>query len=169
MHVDLASGPSPSEWSTISLPDGLHIAPCNRPAHELFPAWRAAFSPEHPDHFQGSDGEALDTQLAPLLTGEVLGPVMPCSTLAVDETDRVVAGVIITDRDGLPWIATVFRRPDPHCAGLGSVLLRRMLADAASRGLTEMALVVSDGNRARHLYEKLGFRLTSTSLTVLVP
>ncbi|MFE7709964.1 GNAT family N-acetyltransferase [Streptomyces sp. NPDC057486] len=169
MHFDLASGPSPSEWSTTDLPDGLRIAPCDRPARDLFPAWRAAFSPEHPDHSHGSDEQALDTQLAPLLTGEVLGPVMPCSTLATDEADRVIAGVIVTNRDGLPWIATVFRRPDPRYAGLGSVLLRRMLADAAASGLTEMALVVSDGNRARHLYEKLGFKLTSTSLTVLVP
>ncbi|MER6980531.1 GNAT family N-acetyltransferase [Streptomyces carpinensis] len=169
MHRDLISDPPPPEWATLDLPDGLHIAPSNRRSEELFPAWRAAFSPEHPDHYHGSDEQALHTQLTPLLTGEVLGPVMPCSTLAADEADRVIAGVIVTDRDGLPWIATVFRQPDPRYAGLGSALLRRMLADAASCGLREIALAVSDANPARHLYEKLGFRLTSTSLTVLVP
>ncbi|WP_345942182.1 GNAT family N-acetyltransferase [Streptomyces sp. SID2888] len=159
----------PAEWSNVSLPDGLHFAPCARQAHHLFPAWRAAFSPEHPDHYHGSDEQALNAQLTPLLAGQVLGAVMPCSTLAVDETDRVIAGVIVTNRDGLPWIATVFRQPGPCYVGLGAALLRRMLADAAASGLTEIGLVVSDANPARHLYEKLGFQLTSTSLTVLVP
>ncbi|MFF7146209.1 GNAT family N-acetyltransferase [Streptomyces nodosus] len=169
MHRDLISDTPPAEWSNVSLPDGLHFAPCARQAHHLFPAWRAAFSPEHPDHYHGSDEQALNAQLTPLLAGQVLGAVMPCSTLAVDETDRVIAGVIVTNRDGLPWIATVFRQPGPCYVGLGAALLRRMLADAAASGLTEIGLVVSDANPARHLYEKLGFQLTSTSLTVLVP
>ncbi|MEE4589917.1 GNAT family N-acetyltransferase [Streptomyces antimycoticus] len=169
MHRDLITDPPQPEWSTISLPDGLRPAPCNRQATDVFPAWRAAFSFEHPDHYHGSDQQALDAELTPLLAGEVLGPVMPCSTLAVDEADQVIAGVIVTDRDGLPWIATVFRQPDSRYTGLGSVLLRRMLADAASHGLAEIALVVSNANPARRLYEKLGFQLTSTSLTVLVP
>jgi GNAT superfamily N-acetyltransferase len=169
MHRDLVLDAPPPEWSAISPPEGLRLAPCNRQAQDLFPAWRAAFPPEHPDHRQGTDRQAFDTQLTPLLTGEMLGAVMPCSTLAVDQADRVIAGVIVTDRDGLPWIAHVFRRPGPRYAGLGSLLLRRMLADAASLGLTEIALAVSDANPARSLYEKLGFHLTSTSLTVLVP
>ncbi|MFH7341140.1 GNAT family N-acetyltransferase [Streptomyces sp. KHY 26] len=169
MQRDLISDPPPPEWSNISLPDGVHFAPCTRQAHHLFPAWRAAFSPEHPDHYHGSDEQALEAQLTPLLTGQTLGPVMPCSTLAVDEADHVTAGVIVTNRDGLPWIATVFRQPGPCYAGLGAALLRRTLADGAACGLTEIALVVSDANPARHLYEKLGFQLTSTSLTVLVP
>ncbi|GAA3367575.1 hypothetical protein GCM10020367_66460 [Streptomyces sannanensis] len=169
MQRDLVSDPPPPDWSSLSLPDGLRVVPCDRGARELFPAWRAAFSPEHPDHYRGSDAQALDAELTPLLAGDVLGPVMSCSRLAVDEADRVVAGVIVTNRDGLPWIATVFRRPGPRHSGLGSRLLRRVLADAASHGLTEIALVVSDANPARGLYEKLGFRLTSTSLTVVVP
>lgn len=81
----------------------------------------------------------------------------------------MTAGVVVTDRDGLPWIATVFRQTGSRYAGLGSVLLRRVLAGAAARGLAEIALAVSDANPARGLYEKLGFQLTRTSLTVLVP
>ncbi|MGX1974982.1 N-acetyltransferase family protein [Streptomyces kronopolitis] len=169
MDRDLIADPPRPEWSTISLPDGLRLAPCDRQAVDLFPAWRAAFSPEHTDRYHGSDQHALDTSLTPLLAGEILGPVMLCSVLAVDEADHVIAGVVVTDRDGLPWIATVFRQPDSRYAGLGSVLLRRMLAGAASRGLAEIALAVSDANPARGLYEKLGFQLTRTSLTVLVP
>ncbi|MFF0435308.1 GNAT family N-acetyltransferase [Streptomyces sp. NPDC004327] len=177
MRRELVADPLPQEWATAGLPegpeggpvDGLRIVPCDRPARDLFPAWRAAFSAGHPDHFTGGDEEALETQLVPLLSGDMLGPVLPCSALVVDAEDRVVAGVVVADRDGLPWIATVFRLPEAGRAGLGSVLLRRMLADAASHGLTEIGLAVSDGNPARHLYEKLGFTVTDTSLTVLVP
>ncbi|MEV5970546.1 GNAT family N-acetyltransferase [Streptomyces sp. NPDC051921] len=169
MRRDLIAAPLPAGWASAGPTDGLRLVPCDRPAADLFPAWRGAFAAGHPDHHTGSDEEALDAQLAPLLTGEALGPVLPCSALAVDEADRVVAGVVVTDRDGLPWIATVFRRPGPRWAGLGSVLLRRMLADAAAGGLREVELVVSEGNAARRLYEELGFELTGTSLTVLVP
>ncbi|MFG3345936.1 GNAT family N-acetyltransferase [Streptomyces sp. NPDC048018] len=169
MRRDLVADPPPAEWASLALPDGLRLAPCDRPAADLFPAWRAAFAPGHPDHDEGGDADVLGTLLAPLLAGDRIGPVLPCSTLAVDAADRVVAGAVVTDRDGLPWIATVFRVPGPEGAGLGSVLLRRVLADAAARGLREIELVVSEGNPARSLYERLGFTLTRTSLTVLVP
>lgn len=169
MERDLVADPPPPEWATVPLPDGLRAAPCDREARELLAAWRAAFAPGHPDHHPGSDEEAFDAQLGPLLSGAVLGPVLPCSALAVDEADRVVAGVVVTDRDGLPWVGTVFRRPEPRCAGLGSRLLRRVLADAAAGGLTRIGLAVSDANPARTLYERLGFTVTGTSLTVLIP
>ncbi|WP_431968023.1 GNAT family N-acetyltransferase [Actinacidiphila sp. bgisy160] len=169
MERDLVADPPPREWASVPLPDGLRVVPCDRAAHELFPAWRAAFSPGHPDHHQGSDEEALDAQLAPLLSGAVLGPVLACSTLAVDGAGHVVAGVVVTDRDGRPWVATVFRQPESRYAGLGSRLLRRMLADAAAGGLARIGLAVSDANPARGLYEQLGFAVTDTSLTVLVP
>ncbi len=169
MRRDLVSDPPPPAWASSPPPEGLRITPCDRGAEELFPAWRAAFSAGHPDHRHTSDQQALDEELAPLLAGSVIGPVMPCSRLAVDGTDRVVAGAIVTDRDGVPWVATVFRQPGPAYAGLGSELLRRVLADAAARGLTEIGLAVSDANPARRVYDELGFHLTDTSLTVLVP
>ncbi len=169
MRRDLVSLPLPAEWSVLSLPGELRSVPCIRPARDVLPAWRCAFPAGHPDHFQGSDEEALETQLGPLLAGEMVGPVLGCSALAVDGADRVVAGAVITDRGGLPWIANVFRRPDVRFPGLGSVLLRRVLVDAASRGFPSMGLAVSEGNPARRLYEKLGFRLSGTSLSVLVP
>ncbi|MFF4758349.1 GNAT family N-acetyltransferase [Streptomyces sp. NPDC001292] len=168
MRKDLIASPPPADWSS-RLGDGLRVVPCDRAADALFPAWRAAFSADHPDHHQGSDEEALNERLAPLLAGSVLGPLLPCSALVVDETDHVVAGAIVTDRDGLPWIADVFRQPGVRHAGLGADLLRRVLSDAAADGLTEVSLAVSDANPARRIYEKLGFQLTGTSLTVVVP
>ncbi|MFB7014420.1 MULTISPECIES: GNAT family N-acetyltransferase [unclassified Streptomyces] len=101
-----------------------------------------------------------------MLAGSVLRPVLPCSALVVDEADRVVAGAIVTARDGLPWIADVFRRPEARYAGLGANPLRRVISAATVDGLADISLVVSDANPARRVYEKLGFELTGTSLTV---
>ncbi|WP_256105459.1 GNAT family N-acetyltransferase [Streptomyces sp. ODS05-4] len=145
------------------------VTACDREARDLLAAWRAAFAPGHPHHFPGSDEQALHEQLAPLLAGTMLGPLLPCGRLAVDPDDRVVAGVVVADRQGLPWIATVFRRPGRGHAGLGSLLVRRTLAAAAADGLAEVGLAVSEDNPARRLYESLGFSVTVTSLTVIVP
>ncbi|MFJ9968343.1 GNAT family N-acetyltransferase [Streptomyces avermitilis] len=169
MRRDLVSAPPPPEWTALTFPCGLRAVPCDRDASDLFPSWRAAFPPEHVDHYNVSDEEALTAELVPLLAGKVLGPVMPCSSLLVDAADHVIAGVIVTNRDGLPWIADVFRRPGARHAGLGAQLLRCVVADATAHGLTEIALVVSDANPARRVYEKLGFQLVSTSLTVVLP
>ncbi|MFF8914700.1 GNAT family N-acetyltransferase [Streptomyces sp. NPDC015032] len=169
MRRDLVACPPPADWSSCALGNGLRAVPCDLDADAVFPAWRAAFSADHPDHHSGSDEEALNELLAPMLAGSVLGPVLPCSALVVDETDRVVAGAIITDRDGLPWVADVFRRPEAHYAGLGASLLRQVLGAAAADGLADISLVVSDANPARRVYEKLGFELIGTSLTVVMP
>jgi GNAT superfamily N-acetyltransferase len=169
MRRDLVGRPPPTDWSSRVLGGGLLAVPCDRDADAVFPAWRAAFPAAHPDHHRGSDEKALNELLKPMLAGSVLGPVLPCSALVVDETDRVVAGAILTDRDGQPWIADVFRRPEACYKGLGADLLRRVLGVAAADGLAEVSLAVSDANPARRVYEKLGFRVTDTSLTVVVP
>ncbi|MFD7587955.1 GNAT family N-acetyltransferase [Kitasatospora sp. NPDC059811] len=169
MRRDLVADPPPADWAGAPLRGGLRAAPCDRAPEDLFEAWRAAFAPGHPDHFAGDDRQALAQRIAPLLAGEVIGPVLPSSLLAVDAQDRVVAGLVLTDRGGLPWIADVFRHPELGYRGLGADLLRRAVADAAERGLVEVQLAVTDSNPARRLYESLGFEVLSTSLTVIVP
>lgn len=169
MHLDLTAAPPPPEWASAPLPDGLRMVPGDREARELLPVWRAAFPPDHPDHYPGSDEELLRELMQPLLAGTALGPVLPCSALAVDEHDQVVAVVTVVDRDGLPWIADLFRRPDPGRAGLGGSLLRRVLAAVAAQGHTGTGLTVTDANPARRLYERLGFRIVGTRLAVLIP
>ncbi|MFE9661079.1 GNAT family N-acetyltransferase [Streptomyces sp. NPDC005955] len=165
MRRDLVAEP----LVAVPLPHGARVVPCDRSPRALLPAWRAAFGPGHPDHHPGTDEEAYAERLVPLLDGTVLGPVLPSSVLAVDPADRVLAGVIVTDRGGQPWIAEVFRAPGDRYAGLGAALLRHALADAADRGLTSVELAVTDGNPARRGYERLGFVRTSTALTVVVP
>ncbi|MFJ9691653.1 GNAT family N-acetyltransferase [Kitasatospora sp. NPDC101183] len=169
MRRDLLADPPPADWAGAPLREGARAVPSDRAPEELLEAWRAAFAPGHVDHFPGDDARALAERLGPLLAGEAIGPVLPSSLLAVDAENRVIAGLTLTDRDGLPWVAEVFRDPARGYPGLGGDLLRLAIADLAARGGEHLTLVVSEGNPARRLYEKLGFGLVETSLTVIVP
>ncbi|WP_031077919.1 GNAT family N-acetyltransferase [Streptomyces sp. NRRL WC-3742] len=169
MRRDLRADPPPADWAGAPLREGVRAVPNDRAPEELLPAWRAAFAPGHVDHFPGDDARAVAERLGPLLAGKVIGPVLPSGLLAVDAEDRVIAGLTLTDRDGRPWVAEVFRDPGRGYRGLGGDLLRLAVADLAARGGEHLTLVVSEGNPARRLYESLGFDLVQTSLTVLVP
>ncbi|GII89196.1 hypothetical protein Ssi03_71860 [Sphaerisporangium siamense] len=166
---DLRADPAPAEWAET----GYGVVSCDAvPAAEVFPAWRAAYPAGHPDHNPRTDAEALEGELAPLLAGESYGPLLPCGGLLLRD-DRVVAGVLVGGHGDPPlagpWIYDVFRDPNPRYAGLGAVMLRRALALATLHGLPALGLAVTEGNPARRLYERLGFRHVLTSVTVVVP
>ncbi|MBB6473178.1 GNAT family N-acetyltransferase [Sphaerisporangium rubeum] len=168
---DLRADPAPAWWAET----GYGVVACDAvPAAEVFPAWRAAYrTPGHPDRREIGDTEALERELAPLLAGESYGALLPCGGLLLRH-DRVVAGVLVGMLDGEPpqggpWVLDVFRDPDPRYAGLGSVMLRRALALATMHGLPALGLAVTDGNPARRVYERLGFRHTGSWLSVIVP
>ncbi|MER6401276.1 GNAT family N-acetyltransferase [Kitasatospora sp. NPDC001603] len=172
MLRDLAGDPPPAgwpDWARTPLREGYRSVPCDRTAEELAPALGAAFGPGHPDHRPDHDERTSLEELRSLLAGGVVGPVLPSSALVVDADDRVVAGAVVTDYEGLPWIAHVFRHPELGYPGLGRDLMRRVMADLAGRGNPGMGLAVTEGNAARRLYESLGFRLTRSTLTVIVP
>lgn len=169
LRRDLVADPPPADRAHPPLREGLRAVPCDRAPEELLDAWRAAFAPGHVDRFPGDDQRALAERLVPLLTGAAIGPVLPASLLAVDAGDRVVGGVVLTDRAGVPWVGDVFRHPGRSYPGLGTDLLRRAVADCARRGLAEVRLTVTEGNPARRVYERLGFALVHTTLTVVVP
>ncbi|MGW0064211.1 GNAT family N-acetyltransferase [Streptosporangium sandarakinum] len=151
-------------------PDGLRFTPWDREPAEVFPAWFAAYPPGHPDH--RSRKMTLDDELAPLMRGEVMGPLLPCGVLAVRDDaggeDEVVGGVLVADSNDGPWVTEVFRHPDRSPRGLGSLMLSATLSRAAADGLAEIGLAVTEGNPARRVYETLGFRLVGTWLTVLI-
>lgn len=169
---DLRSLPAPAEWAET----GYGVVPCDAvPATEVFPAWRAAYGPGHPDNENpDDDAAALERELAPMLAGEILGPLLPCGGLLLRD-DRVVAGVLvggIPHREppmGGPWIIDVFRDPNTRYAGLGTVMLRRALALATLHGLPALGLAVTEGNPARRVYERLGFRHLSSAISVIIP
>lgn len=167
---DLRKDPAPPRWAET----GYGVLACEAvPAAEVFPAWRAAYPPGHPDRNLAGDDAALGLDLAPMLRGESYGTLLPCGGLMLLD-DRVVAGVLVGALDGEPpyggpWILDVFRDPEPRFAGLGAVMLRRALALATLHGLTALGLAVSDGNPARRVYDRLGFRAAFSSITVIVP
>ncbi|RCV51508.1 GNAT family N-acetyltransferase [Marinitenerispora sediminis] len=166
LRRDLAADPPPAAWAGLGAGPGYRLTPCDRPAADLLPAWRAAYPAGHPDHLDGPRGAE---ELAELLAGRLLGPLLPGSGLAVERTGRVAAALLVHDWEGLAWVGQVFRDPAPAHAGLGALLLRRGLARTAADGWPAMGLAVSDGNPARGLYERLGFTLVSSALTVVVP
>lgn len=153
-------------------PDGFRIVPCDRSPAEIFPAWFAAYPPGHPDHRPRDREKALEEELVPLLGGEEIGPLLPCSVLAVRDgspgTDEVVGGVFATDSNRGPWIADVFRHPDRSPRGLGALMLSATLARAGADGLAGMGLVVTEGNPARRVYERVGFRVIDSAMTVMI-
>ncbi|MEU7691395.1 MULTISPECIES: N-acetyltransferase [Microbispora] len=153
-------------------PDGFLLVPCDRPPAEILPAWFAAYPPGHPDHQPRDPEKALEEELVPLLSGEEIGPLLACSVLAVREDSagkgEVVGGVFAHDSDRGPWIADVFRHPDRSPRGLGALMLSATLARAGADGLSGLGLVVTEGNPARHLYKRLGFQVTDTTMTVAI-
>ncbi|MEV0087657.1 GNAT family N-acetyltransferase [Saccharopolyspora sp. NPDC050642] len=169
MRRDLRADPPPPEWAELVPVAPLRVVACDRPASELLPAWLEAFPPEHPDRVSGNDQQVLVELLQPLLAGRVLGPVLGCSALVVDAGDRVGAGLVVNDHDGVPWVGDVFRRPAPEFAGLGGLLLRRAMAWLSAQGRHEVGLAVTVGNPAQHVYERLGFAITATTMTVEIP
>ncbi|MBP2478828.1 GNAT superfamily N-acetyltransferase [Crossiella equi] len=165
------SGPVDPAWREPELPAGLRVTPVDLPVARVYPALRRAYPPGHPDHVL--DPEAHRHDLDDLLSGRWRGPLLRCGGLVLDGED-VVAGVVASTGIGVPplggpWIAQVFRDPDPAYRGLGAALLRRTVAQAAADGLPAIGLAVTEGNPARTLYERLGFRHVEESMTVLMP
>jgi len=164
---DLRAEPATSAGA---LPDDLELHPADRPAADLVPAYRSAFSPEHIDGAARVDEDPL-RELERILEGRAVGPVLECSGLAVDAAGDVCAAVLITDSGGRPplggpWIAECFRDRLPRHAGAGRALLEQTLLRATRNGLPAIGLAVTDGNRARDLYAALGFRDVITALSV---
>ncbi|MBA8924646.1 GNAT superfamily N-acetyltransferase [Kutzneria viridogrisea] len=164
LRRDLRADPPPADWATVRPPDPLRVVPFAHTAEQLAPAWHAAYPPGHVDHHADGSLEPMRR----LLAGQVLGPVLPCSAVMV-EGESVVACVIVTEGTSDPWITDVFRDPAPTYAGLGGLLLRRVVAEAHATGLAAIGLAVTEGNPARALYERLGFVLFESTVSVRVP
>jgi ribosomal protein S18 acetylase RimI-like enzyme len=80
---------------------------------------------------------------------------MACTVAGRDENGQVVPGVC--------HLQMIFVLPDAAGAGIGSRLLRFVLADAAARGMRKVQLWVREDNeRARSLYERHGFAPTGS-------
>jgi GNAT superfamily N-acetyltransferase len=143
------------------------VVPLTLGASDLLPAYRSAYKPDHPDYAVASQADPLGR----LMGGELIGPVLACSRMAVVE-DQVVGAAIVNDfpgepPDAGPWLAEIFR--DPEYAGVGRALLRGVLKAAAADHRPALGLVVSGGNPAAGLYRDEGFRVVREDISVDVP
>jgi GNAT superfamily N-acetyltransferase len=134
---------------------------------ELQAVHRSAYRPDHPDYAIASE----DDSIGRLLSGELVGPLLGASRMAVDD-GRVVGAAIVNDFPGTPpvagpWLSELFR--DPAFPGIGRALLRGVLAAAAADGLSALGLVVTHGNSAFGLYEDEGFRTLRDDISVILP
>jgi hypothetical protein len=165
MSRDLRRDPAPTAWLAPALPDGYRLTPVDRPAGELAGACAAAYPPGHPDHI----AEPPERELDAIVSGRLLGPLLPCSALAIAPDGSVAGAVLVNDSGGEPpfggpWLSQIFRRPEAR--GLGVPLLRRALAGATRDGLAAIGLAVTHANSARERYGAHGFTHVLESLSV---
>ncbi len=159
---------------TPATPAGLVLAPVgDRGPDDLLEAIIAAYPPGHPDHRAHSGRDREREDLRGLLCGDILGPLLACSRVALAPDARVVGAVLVNDAPGTapfggPWIGELFRAPWAP-AGTGAALLAAAIDAARRAGVTPLSLVVTDGNPAIRVYERLGFRALRRFRTVLVP
>jgi GNAT superfamily N-acetyltransferase len=172
MSRDLVADPAPDAWRDPPAPPGLLLRPLDRPAEDLNAAARAAYPPDHPDNAHLSRPIDHAVEIAGLVAGHAVGPLLRCSGVAVDASGAVV-GAVLVNRDAMPppyggpWVTQLFRGPGGR--GAGRALLMRALGIATGDRLPALGLAVTHGNPAQRLYEELGFRLLLTSFTVRVP
>jgi GNAT superfamily N-acetyltransferase len=149
----------PDGWAAAPLPAGMTAEAPGRPTAELVPARTRAYPPSHPDWAATWDP---GRELGRILAGTECGELLDASRIAV--ADGAVAGAVLLTDDpegslvvppGL-LVADVFRDPAPAWRGVGSALLRRALA-AAADGHDAAHLLVTEGNPARRIYDRLGF------------
>lgn len=167
---DLRAAPPPRNWGEAPPPEGTRFAPVRGVDPDLADAMGAAYPLGHPDR----ESEAPRDTLAGVVSGAVLGPLLPCSRVLLAADGRACAGVLITDRPGAPpwagpWLTDVFRHPGRAPRGAGRGLLARALAMAAADGLAALSLVVTEGNPARRIYDALGLRRVTSTINVTLP
>jgi len=152
-------------------PDGLAVRAGVEPSPPLTRAVLAAYPPGHPD--VGPDGrtyEEADRELAELLAGRSVGPVLPDPSATAADASGAVVGTVIVTRigpepwgwSGGAWVAIVAVVPAWQGRGLGRALLERAIARGAAAGEARIGLTVTEGNPAERLYRALGFERRRT-------
>lgn len=184
MQCDLRASSDGSPAWTLGVPQLVGIDPrfTLRPLPDMsepkawvpiLPSWRAAFPPDHPDHFDGDDPLAI-AFLRRLVDGSELGPLHRSTTLLADEAGTPVAGIMVNIRSqdpplGGPWIADIWRDPALRGTGIGAMLISHAKRLLSEDGYASLGLAVTAGNPARATYQAQGFRTVTASQTVLLP
>lgn len=153
----------PPEWSSPRVTAGVRLADLTADVETLSRLEVECRPPGHVDRDQVL-AVVADGSFRRLLAGELIGPVLaaPSSQLEDEDGGLVGACIVVLWRGsppwpGGPWIADIHVTPARQAQGLGSALLRRAIAASAATGAVRIGLNVTNGNRARVLYERFGF------------
>ncbi len=169
---EMSAGLAPGRTEPAA-PAGFRFEPVTRSAQEIQPAVDGAFPAGHPDHRPADPDAGVpppgETELEQLLAGTLVGPLMPCSLLMIDASERVAAGCLVNHFTTTAWITLIFRDPDASPPGTGSLLLHAVLARAARAGVGQIGLAVTATNPAHRVYLRAGFTVTGEAFTVLIP
>lgn len=152
--------------------DGFSIAPTNPDrAIEYGEVATRAYPPKHPDHEPAdSDSASAAKAVLEVMRGEAMGPwIAGASFHVADHTDRIVGQILVTETTASgavvagPFVTDVCVDPAVAGHGLGTALLATSAGRLADLGWSTLTLVVTVGNPAQHVYERLGFRATIES------
>ena len=155
----------------LTVPEGFVLEPLSAPARELAVVAEAAYDHDHPDFDLAHDTEG---DLAGLLSGTIVGQFIAYASWQVTHDGVVVAACVINLSEGEPpfggpWVSELFRLPGAAYRGLGAVLLQKAITSFALWGEPSLSLVVTDGNPAAQLYERLGFVHHSGRRKIAIP
>jgi GNAT superfamily N-acetyltransferase len=125
----------------------------------------AATPPDHVD-FEVWSGVDRTRYWRQLLAGEgPCGAILPAASRLLRDENGVVVGAMAVAAmrasdwwPGDPWVPEIFVVPGFQELGLGGFLLGHAMRTCAAAGHSRLGLTVSDGNPARRLYERCGFR-----------
>ena len=163
---DMAVDPkAPGTKETRGLPAGFRLERLDSDIDGIALAAAAAVPPGHVDFgiWSGVDRFEYWRQL---LAGEgPCGSVFPAASCLVrDQDGAIIAVLVVTDMPatewwaGDPWIPEVFVVADHQGHGIGGLLIGHAVEACVDGGHRRLGLTVSNGNPARHLYERFGFQ-----------
>jgi ribosomal protein S18 acetylase RimI-like enzyme len=150
------------------LADGWALVP-HQWDDDLAAALWAAYGPDHPDR---SDRVG---RLRGLTEGEGALAVLPGATARLRGPDWRSAGQVFTVGPvpwavaPTAWVLDLAVNPGGQGRGFGAALLAYAIRGTRNAGLTTVGLSVTDGNPARRLYDRMGFRPVLRHFEVRAP
>jgi mycothiol synthase len=136
---------------------------------DLARALAAAYGPGHPDQ-----GDRV-TRLQSLLNSDRGLVLIPGASARLRDPDGRSAGEVVTvgpvpwASAPTSWVLDLAVAPAAQGRGSGAALLAYAMSGTRDAGLTTAGLTVTDGNPARRLYDRLGFRPVMRHFSVRAP
>lgn len=136
---------------------------------DLARALTAAYGPDHPDR------DDRVGRLRGLIEGDRGLVLLPGASARVRGPDGRSAGQVFTvgpvpwGSTPMSWVLDLAVAPAAQGRGLGAALLAYAMRGTLDAGLATAGLTVTDGNPARRLYDRMGFRPFQRHFAVRAP